>query len=59
MKLPKKGDLSDSSNYGGIMRLSVPGKVLNKVLLERMIKSVDPKLHDQQAGFRNNRSCTD
>ena len=30
---------------------SCPGKVLNRVLLERMKEAVDPKLWDQQAGF--------
>ena len=58
IKLPKKGDLRDCSNYRGIMLLSTPGKVLNRVLLERMKEAVDPKLGDQQAGFRRNRSCT-
>ena len=55
----KKGDLRDCSNYRGIMLLSTPGKVLNRVLLERMKEAVDPKLRDQQAGFRRNRSCAD
>ena len=41
------------------MLLSTPGKVLNWVLLERMREAVDPKLRDQQAGFRRNRSCAD
>ena len=41
------------------MLLSTPGKVLNRILLERMKKAVDPKLLDQQAGFRRNRSCAD
>ena len=59
IKLPKKGDLRDCGNYRGIMLLSVPGKVLNRVLLERMKEAVDPKLRDQQAGFRRNRSCAD
>ena len=59
MKLPKKGDLRDCSNYRGIMLLSTPGKVLNRILLERMKEAVDPKLRDQQAGFRRNRSCAD
>ena len=53
----KKGDLRDCSNYRGIMLLSTPGKVLNRILLERMKEAVDPKLQDQQAGFRQNRSC--
>ncbi|KAI8484441.1 hypothetical protein Bbelb_378740 [Branchiostoma belcheri] len=59
IKLPKKGDLGDCSNYRGIMLLSVPGKVLNRVLLERMKGAVDDRLRDQQAGFRKNRSCVD
>ncbi|RXN14088.1 endonuclease-reverse transcriptase [Labeo rohita] len=59
IKLPKKGDLSSCNNYRGIMMLSVPGKVLNRVLLERMKEAVDAKLRDQQAGFRRYRSCID
>ena len=59
VKLPKKGDLSICDNYRGIMLLSVPGKVLNRVMLERMKKTVDQKLRDNQAGFRQNRSCAD
>ena len=59
IKLPKKGDLRDCSNYRGIMLLSTPGKVLNRILLERMTEAVNPKLRDQQAGFWRNRSCAD
>ena len=59
IKLPKKGDLRECDNYRGIMLLSVPGKVFNRILLERIREAVDPKLRDQQAGFRMNRSCAD
>lgn len=59
IKLPKKGDLSNCANYRGITLLSVPGKVFNRILLERMKRAVDPFLRDQQAGFRQNRSCVD
>ena len=59
IKLPKKGDLSSCSNYRGITLLSIPGKVFNRILLNRMKEVVDPQLRDQQAGFRKNRSCTD
>ena len=59
IKLPKKGDLRNCNNYRGIMLLSLLGKVLNRILLERMKEAVDPKLRDQQAGFRRNRSCAD
>ena len=38
------------------MLLSTPGKVLNRVLLERMKEAVDPNLRDQQAGFLPTRS---
>ena len=41
------------------MLLSVPGKVLNRVLLERMKDAVGLTLRDNQAGFRKNRSCAD
>ena len=59
IKLPKKGNLRDCSNYRGIMLLSVPGKVLNRVIIDRVKNAVDPQLMDQQAGFRRNRSCAD
>uniref|UniRef100_A0AAV2J1Z3 Reverse transcriptase domain-containing protein n=1 Tax=Knipowitschia caucasica TaxID=637954 RepID=A0AAV2J1Z3_KNICA len=59
IKLPKKGDLSSCSNYRGITLLSIPGKVFNRILLNRMKDAVDPHLRDQQAGFRKERSCTD
>ena len=59
IKIPKKGDLSSSSNYRGITLLSIPGKVFNRVLLNRMKDAVDPQLRDQQADFRKDRSCTD
>ena len=58
-KLPKKGDLISCFNYRGITLLSIPGKVFNRVLLNRMKDAIDPQLHEQQAGFRKNRSCTD
>ena len=56
IKLPKK-DLGDCSNYRGIMLLSVPGKVLNWIILQKMKDTMDTLLRDQQSGFRRNRSC--
>ena len=41
------------------MLLSVHGKVLNRILLERMKTTVDAKLCNSQAGLKPNRSCTD
>ena len=57
--LPKKGNLSDCNNYRGIMLLSIPGKVLSRIILNRIKAKVDEKLRDNQAGFRKNRSCAD
>ena len=37
----------------------MPGKVFNRVILERVKDTVDSQLRDQQAGFRKNRSCKD
>ena len=41
------------------MLLSVPGKVLNRIMLERLKAAVDRKLRGHQAGFRQERSCRD
>ena len=59
IKIPKKGDLSRCDNFRGITLLSVPGKVLNRIILERMKGEVDKTLREEQAGFRQDRSCTD
>jgi len=59
VKLPKKGDLSQCGNWRGIMLLSVPSKVLTRVILERLKEALDKKLRTEQAGFRQDRSCTD
>ena len=59
VKLPKKGDLSQCKNYRGIMLLSTPGKIFNRIILDRMKTAVDELLRDHQAGFRKDRSCPD
>ena len=59
IKLSKKGDLSNCTNYRGITLLDVSGKVFNWVLLNRMKDEIDTKFRDQQAGFRKDRSCVD
>ena len=38
--------------------MSVPGKVLNRIILERVKGKVDQTLREQQAGFRQDRTCT-
>nr|KAG5706977.1 hypothetical protein BaRGS_019582 [Batillaria attramentaria] len=59
VKLPKKGDLSSCSNWRAIILLSIPGKVLTRIILERLKTALDKTLREEQAGFRNDRSCTD
>nr|KAG5702316.1 hypothetical protein BaRGS_002983 [Batillaria attramentaria] len=36
-----------------------PGKVLTRIILERLKTALDKTLREEQAGFRNDRSCTD
>ena len=55
--LPKKGNLIDCNNWRGITLLSIPGKVLASVILERIKDAVDKQLRQEQAGFRKGRSC--
>ena len=59
IKLSKKGNLKECKNYRGIALLSVVAKVLNRILLTRLLKAVDEKLREQQEGFRKDQSCTD
>jgi len=49
IKLPKKGDISNCSNYRGITLMSAPGKLFNRIILQRMKEEIDPLLRDQQA----------
>src|SRR6218665_3676364 len=37
--------------------LSIPGKIMAKVVLNRMRLSMDERLRQEQAGFRPERSC--
>ena len=57
----KKGDREDPDNYRGITLLSVVGKVVCKILNNRLVLCLDKggALHEGQAGFRVNRSCMD
>lgn len=57
VKLPKKGNPTDCGNWRGITLLSVPGKVFCSVLLRRLKAAVELRLRENQAGFRQGRSC--
>ncbi|KAI8491890.1 hypothetical protein Bbelb_302630 [Branchiostoma belcheri] len=48
VKLPKKGDLTICDNWRGIALLSVPGKVLSNLLLNRIKSSVDEVMREER-----------
>ncbi len=54
--IPKKGDLSNCSNYRTISLINHTGKVLLIVLQNRLENHLDPYLSEEQAGFRKDRS---
>ena len=58
VKLPKKGNLSECKNWRGIMLLSIPSKVLCRIILDRIQGALNKLLRKEQAGFRRDKSCT-
>ena len=46
-------------NYRGMTLLSILGKVLDIIVLNRMKTSVHNLLRENKAGFRKGRSCND
>ena len=59
MKIPKKGALSNCNNWRGITLLSVPSKILAKLIIKRISEAVGQQLRQEQAGFRKGRGCID
>ena len=54
--VPKKGDLSLTTNYRGISLLPIAAKIYNKLILNRLVPQVEPLLRNNQNGFRRGRS---
>ena len=55
-----RGSKTDYDNYSGISLLSVAGKILAPVILNRLITNIsEENLPEAQCGFRPNRSTTD
>ena len=48
-KLPKKGDKGKCDNWRGITLLSIPGKILCRIILKRTDKAIDSKIREEQA----------
>ncbi|KAK0153318.1 putative RNA-directed DNA polymerase from transposon X-element [Merluccius polli] len=55
----KKGDRRVCSNYKGITLLSLPGKVYSGVLERRVRRIVEPRIQEEQCGFRPGRGTVD
>ena len=47
------------SNYRGITLLSLPGKVFSGVLERRVRRVVEPRIQEEQCGFRPGRGTVD
>ena len=55
-----KGEMSDCSNYWGITLLSIAGKILACILLNRLVSTIaEDHLPETQCRFRANRGTTD
>ena len=60
MKLPKKGNLCECTNWRGIITLlPVISKIFGRVLIRTIKKGIDNILRKEQAWFRENRSTID
>ena len=55
--IPKKGDLKCCDNWHGISLLDVVGKMLTRILKERLKRIADRVLPESQCGFRKGQSC--
>jgi len=57
--IPKKGNLSKCDNWRGILLLDVVGKLVARLIRERLKKLAEEELSGSQCGLRKRRSCTD
>jgi len=57
--VPKRGDLNVCDNWRGISLLDVAGKLLGRILQERLQLIAENVLPDSQCGFRQGRGCVD
>jgi hypothetical protein len=55
----KKGDITKFNNWRGITLLSIPSKLLSRILLNRIKDIAELRLRKEQATFRCQRSCVD
>ena len=56
---PKKGNLKDCKNSRGIMLLSIVGKILGRIVIDRVRSGADKRLRKEQAGYRQGRGTAE
>ena len=59
VRIPKKGNAKECSNYRIIALISHASKVMLKILQARLQQYMNPELPDVQAGFRKGRGTRD
>ena len=57
--VPKRGDLNICDNWQGFSLLDVAGKLLGRILQERLQLVAERVLPDSQCGFHQERGCVD
>ena len=55
----KVGDRSECGNYRGISLLSIMGKIITRILLNRLLPFAEELLPESQCGLRPQRATTD
>ena len=59
IKIPRKGNLRECENWRGVTLLPVVSKILGRIIIDRIRKGIDHRLHKEQAGFRSGRGTTE
>ena len=59
IKRAKKGNTKHCKNWRGIPLLSVVGKILCRIIIDRIRSGVDDRLRKKQAGYRKGRETTE
>ena len=59
VKILRKGTLSNCNNWWGVTFLSVPSKILAKLIIRQISEALNQQLRQEQAGFQKGWGCAD